>query len=168
MFTLFHVSVSINYDCTPAGDVIAGRANARNHCCTLELSRAVLRACCTCPVAWSHVKGHSGNPWNELCDALANGVADGRVPGSPGVFPHPDLAAADPHALRWAAELACMGSNPELPPVAGSTLVVSASLPPACRFFESAGVTRTRAGKKPVRTELNTRLLQYNAETLLP
>ena len=96
----FHVSVSINYDCTPAADVIAGRANARNHCCTLKLSRAVLRACCTCPVAWSHVKGHSGNPWNELCDALANGVADGRVSGSPEVFPHPDLAAADPHALR--------------------------------------------------------------------
>eukprot|EP00974_Lingulodinium_polyedra_P077752 7526880-Lingulodinium_polyedra.AAC.1 len=57
---------------------------------------------CGCRVAWEHVHGHCGHPWNELADACAGWAASGRTGSS-----LPNLSAwrallLRPPTLAWA------------------------------------------------------------------
>ena len=72
--------VHLHFDCMAAGDAAAGSANVVAH--------AALSACVrtlafmleqTRPVSYSHVKGHSGQPWNELADRVANAGRKGKI-----------------------------------------------------------------------------------------
>ena len=78
---------------------------------------------------YSHVKGHSGHPWNELADWAASSKAD-YMPDA--TVPNMVIGTDNLKALAWVAQ--SMGDSFSLPPSSGDKMVVDAGdcpvLPP--------------------------------------
>lgn len=74
--------VHFHYDAKSAGNGVNGQwgYDATHQLC--GLARAIaqcLEICVGGPVLYHHIRAHSGDPWNELVDAVANGCRAGRI-----------------------------------------------------------------------------------------
>ena len=75
--------VTIMYDCTAAAEVASHASKQTGHLCQQMSALAViLRQIGKWP-DWGHVKGHSGDPFNELADIVAKAACKGTCVHSP-------------------------------------------------------------------------------------
>ena len=86
-----------------------------------------------------HVKGHSGHPWNEYADRVANqAIKDASSRCS---CPHPlsSIAHCSPHRLQWACEVACLSfAGPVYPRTIGTTWYIEHAPLPEKPFLDNA------------------------------
>ena len=78
------VPVELVFDCTSAGYTAAGDWNVDRGSLVALMLRSmgqVLHELCGSTVSYRHVKGHSGDPGNELVDAVAKAYAKLLIPG---------------------------------------------------------------------------------------
>ena len=68
-----NVPIHIHFDCTAAGMAASGwaKVSAQRQLAFVMRTLSVMLERCR-PVHYSHVKDHSGHPWNELADRVAN------------------------------------------------------------------------------------------------
>ena len=68
----------IHYDCLPAGHACFGfwQSSTQPRLAAMMAGLSQL-ANCLLPVGGQHVKGHAGQPWNEMADAVAKAVCKG-------------------------------------------------------------------------------------------
>ena len=92
VFALFHammltsncpVTTTIMYDCTSAAEVAQHASKQFGHISQqMSALAAILRELGRWP-AWGHVKGHAGDPFNELADSAAKAVCRGQYAHPP-------------------------------------------------------------------------------------
>ena len=79
-------------------------------------------------LSWTHVKGHSGNPWNDLADTAASAAGVGEVRS---LLPPPALPTDEQLAADVAHLIAIRYQLPgTLPPISGATATVTLGDPP--------------------------------------
>ena len=138
--------VHFHFDAKSAGNGVNGLwgHDSSHHLC--GLARAIAQCLETCvggPLSYHHIRAHSGDPWNELVDALANGCRVGDIkPTRPPDFDlrpwirggyvlpaehlplalqvlqgHPGLPSGQVNSLRYAANLGSPPSTAALWPI---------------------------------------------------
>ena len=144
----FHV------DSTSAADVAFGRAAIHSFSGLASAVRnRVMALEQKAEVHVSHVKGHSGHPWNEAVDRLAGAVRTGRIKPT-------NHAQFDPRKQNeWAWALQASGDVSDMPVRLNGMFVVEAPpLQPAVDFYlpTTSSPTEEAVG-------LNARFVSYNA-----
>ena len=120
-------------------------------------------------VAWTHVKGHSENPWNEWADRLANAACEGTIrPLYAGIFVN-KITCEPRHRVLWACEVALERIYDEaLPPVNGTEFIITKPRPPEMEFFKSAAVSEPKVRKSNISSKVQFDIVQLNALTMGP
>ena len=97
-----YAGLTVHSDCLPAGLHMAGEAGWRHHPIMASILRglAVIAACYS-HVAFQHVKGHSGDPFNELADRIAVETAEHNFLLSPELPTDPLGSLRDHIAWAW-------------------------------------------------------------------
>ena len=144
----FHV------DSTSAADVAFGRAAIHSFSSLASAVRhRVMALEQKTEVNVSHVKGHSGHPWNEAVDRLAGAVRTGRIQPTN----HTQFDPKKQHEWAWA--LQASGDVSDMPVQLNGMFVVEAPpLQPAVDFHlpTTSSPTEEAVG-------LNARFVSYNA-----
>lgn len=93
-------------------------------------------------VTLAHVRGHSGNPWNELADRVAAAILEQRImPNAPDISLN-TIASNQPHHIRWAVQLLALPAGAEhLPCFTGSVITVQPGSQPVAGGFQSLSCT---------------------------
>ena len=74
--------VHFHFDAKSAGNGVNGQWGHDPTHQLCGLARAIAQCLETCvggPLSYHHIRAHSGDPWNELVDAVANGCRVGRI-----------------------------------------------------------------------------------------
>ena len=105
-------------------------------------------------VQWQHVRGHAGNPWNELADRCAATAREFPLEMRHGTARVAGIGDHSEHAIFWALHgMFLDGGARDLPPIGPAGVVVSPSLLAGGPAFESLGVVWTSAdGEAGTRT----------------
>ena len=97
-----HAGLTIHSDCLPAGLHMSGEAGWRHHPIMASILRGLATiAACYAHVAFQHVKGHSGDPFNELADRIAVETAEHKFLLSPELPMDPLGILRDHIAWAW-------------------------------------------------------------------
>ena len=118
----FHGQAVVKADNISALWGVEGTAQMRNSplCIAARSLHAALGVVSAGNVRYEHVRGHSGEPANELADALAALGAAGRSSTAPFSFPISDFLSDGALVARWMPHLAMsLKRAAELPPLSG-------------------------------------------------
>ena len=172
---------TIHYDCVSAAIVAAGEWKSSKEeklstvaltCYRLASQRRALTV--------KHVKGHSGQPWNEYADRVAAAITSAKTHPLPRPFFCPALVTAARHEATWAVE--ALGSrfqnDDALPTLRDGKLLVSkgnpATLPPFDYMLDEGATEAQIPGdsqwrrKKKKAYEIEFKLVQCNVLSLDP
>ena len=144
----FHV------DSTSAADVAFGRAAINSFASLASAVRhRVMALESRMEVNVSHVKGHSGHPWNEAVDRLAGAVRTGKLE------PTTHIPFDPTKQNEWAWALQASGESNDMPVQQNGMFLVEA--PPLQPVLDFCLPTLSRATEETV--ELKARFVSYNA-----
>ena len=167
------VPFEVHYDCVSAAKNASGEWGGKCETQLIAVSQACLLAARSkSPLTLHHCKGHSGNPYNELVDAVARSVCHNVLPPLFMPFPARPITRAESHRVSWAALLAFGYLNKSyMPPIRDSVMIITAGDAPRCPPFlqpivESNNHNIHRRKHSVRATVIPAIFVQFNALTL--
>ena len=168
------VPVQICFDCEPAAQVVQGFSDVLSEESLVAVSRLLLDLVWFAQIdlSFHHVRGHSGNPWNEIADKCCVHLdwnAYSRAASLP-ALPFARLLRAGTHAMFHAVDV-FVGRylRRDMPPLVGTKLIfssgnASSKSPGASWSLEDEQVVSANAGGSVIKLHF----MQYNALTFYP